>query len=441
MRNLHDTRPPNRLLPPILQEGIGGQVNTVGNFSGPPQRPYNPYSNTYNLGWRDHPNFSYAQNQRSNQTYQPRTPPPQPYKPPKSSLESLVERLVQSQEKFQDRTESHFQEIDKQISQLAKTVGRLESQGKLPSQTEAIPRENMSAITLRSGIIVEQQMTPIREKNDTETSKNDKAIKDNQAEEKEILDVIQKVKINIPLLEVIRKVPRYARFLKELCTNKKRLTGHEKVNLREHVSAILTRRLPPKLKDQGMFAIPYKIDKVGIKRAMCNLRASINVMPLSVYNTLSADPLKEIKVTIQLANRSIIYPEGVLENVLVKVNELIFSADFYVIDMENDRSNTSSEILLRRPFLSTTNTKIDVRSGILTMEFDGEVVKFNVYKAMRYPDDVQSINFVDIIEPAIDKFVETNFVIKFAGNSMISMASRIELKELPDHLKYFFGQR
>ncbi|KAG8478028.1 hypothetical protein CXB51_027835 [Gossypium anomalum] len=285
------------------------------------------------------------------------------------------------------------------------------SQGKLPSQTEANPRENVSAITLRSGTIVEQQMTPIREKDDAKTGKNDKAIvkkststkeaidanpreendattrrkimnpipelapspyatqphfpsrfikKDKQAEEKEILDVFQKVEINIPLLEVIRKVPRYARFLKELCTNKRKLTGHEKINLREHVSAVLTRRLPPKLKDQGMFAIPCKIGKVGIKRAMCDLGASINVMPLSVYNILSADPLKETKVTIQLADRSIIYPEGVLENILVKVNELIFPADFYVIDMENDRSNTSSEILLGRPFLSTANTKIDV---------------------------------------------------------------------------------
>ncbi|XP_017639755.2 uncharacterized protein LOC108481095 [Gossypium arboreum] len=205
---------------------------------------------------------------------------------------------------------------------------------------------------------------------------------------------------------------------------------------------------------------------------MCDLGAFINVMPLSVYNTLSADPLKETKVTIQLADRSIIYPEGVLENVLVKVNELIFPVDFYVIDMENDRSNTSSEILLGRPFLSTANTKIDVRSGILTMEFDGEVVKFNVYKAMRYPDDVQGINFVDIIESAIDEFVETNFVNKicrkfddfddefrelkqtFSIDSINSnkittpsktkllpsvlQAPRIELKELPDHLKYIF---
>ncbi|KAK8624398.1 hypothetical protein V6N13_065743 [Hibiscus sabdariffa] len=186
---------------------------------------------------------------------------------------------------------------------------------------------------------------------------------------------------------------------------------------------------------------------------------------------LSAEPLEETRVTVQLVDRSIIYPEGVLENVLVKVDELIFPAYFYVIDMENDRTNTSPEILLGRPFLGTTNVKIEVRSGLLTMEFDGKVVKFNVYKAMRYPENVQSINFVDIFEPAINEFVEANFVEScrdydnsdnesrelepnFSIHSIFSkelltpskskllpsilQVPQVELKELPMHLKYAF---
>ncbi|KAK8508033.1 hypothetical protein V6N11_073541 [Hibiscus sabdariffa] len=388
------------------------------------------------------------------------------------------------------------------MSQLAQTVGRLESRGKLPSQTETNPRENVSAITLRSGTVIEPPIQ--REKESPESTNSDSPKegdaatqkenptpepeespyapkppfparflkKDKQAEEKEILDFFRKVEINIPLLEVIRKIPRYARFLKDLCTNKRKLFGHEKVNLGENVSAVLTRRLPPKLKDQGMFTIPCKIGKVGIKRAMCDLGASINVMPLSVYNLLSADPLKETRVTVQLADRSIIYPEGVLENVLVQVNELIFPADFYVIDMENDRTHTSPEILLGRPFLGTANVKIEVRSGLLTLECDGEIVKFNVYKAMRYPENVQSINFIDIFEPAVNEFVEANFIDKscrkqddfddeprelepncsiysiFSKELFIPSESkllpsilqppRVELKELPKHLKYAF---
>ncbi|KAK8628323.1 hypothetical protein V6N13_064032 [Hibiscus sabdariffa] len=249
-----------------------------------------------------------------------------------------------------------------------------------------------------------------------------------------------------------------------------RLVGHEKIKLGENVSAVLTHRLPQKLKDQGMFTIPCKIGKVGVKRAMCDLGASINVMPLLVYNTLSADPLKETRVTVQLADRSIIYLEGVLENVLVQVNELIFSADFYVIDMKSDRTDNSPKILLGHPFLGTENVKIEVRSGLLTLECNGEIIKFNVYKSMRYPEDVQSLNFVDMVEPVINEFIESNFVDKscrgyvdpgyeyrelepsYLVNSIfykelfiphkskllpsIWQAPQIELKELPKNLKY-----
>ncbi|KAK8627983.1 hypothetical protein V6N13_063697 [Hibiscus sabdariffa] len=310
-------------------------LNAIGNFPGPAQRPYNPHKHTYNPGWRDHPNLSYA----PNLTYQPR--PPQSYQPPhKPSLENLVEQLAQSQVQFQNRTESHLQELDKHVSQLA-PLGVI---------VERLAQTEDDATTQKENSIPEPEQSPYAEPPPF-TARFIK--KDNQAEEKEILDIFQKVEISLPLLEVIRKVPRYARFLKNLCTNKRKLFGHEKLNLGEHVSAVLSRQLPLKLKDQGMFTIPCKIGKVGIKRAMCELGASINVMPLSVYNTLSAHPLKETRVIVQLADRTVICPEGVLENVLVKV-----------------------------------------RSGLLTMEFDGEIAKFNVYKAMRIPENVQSVNFV-----------------------------------------------
>ncbi|XP_017613740.1 uncharacterized protein LOC108458854 [Gossypium arboreum] len=300
-----------------------------------------------------------------NQNYQPRPPPFPNQSPQKTSLVTIVEKLAISQEKFQTQTQSHLQEIDKQISQLAQTVGRLESQGRFPSQTETNLRENVSAITSRSGTVISPE--PTKEPEKIEKDKEDTSLKsqeekssptsgkfarhDKKEEEKEILDIFKNVEINIPLLDVIRKVPKYVKFLKHLCTNRRRLSGNERVNLNENISAIFQRRLPPKYRDQGMFAIPCKIGKVRIKRAMCDLSASINVMSLSVYNKNSTEPLKETRVMIQLADQSVIYPEGVLENVLVKVNDLIFPADFYIIDMENDRSNNGSEILLGRPFL------------------------------------------------------------------------------------------
>lgn len=114
-----------------------------------------------------------------------------------------------------------------------------------------------------------------------------------------------------------------------------------------------------------MFPISCKIGNVGIHRVMCDLGASINVMPLSIYKSLNASALKKARVIIQLANQSVVHPKGVLENILVQVSELVFLADFYVLDMEEDKSCNSSNILLGRPFLSTIREKIDVYDAYL----------------------------------------------------------------------------
>jgi hypothetical protein len=168
----------------------------------------------------------------------------------------------------------------------------------------------------------------------------------------------------------------------------------------ENVSAIIQKKLPPKCKDPGMFTIPCKIGNLGIAKAMCDLGASINVMPLSVYQRLNVGPLKETGIIVQLADRSNVYPEGVLEDVLVQVNGLVFPADFYVLDMDDSDSHTSSLILLGRPFLKTSKTKIDVNDGTLTMEFDGEVIKFNIYDAMKHPSDISTVFVADVINPS-----------------------------------------
>ncbi|KAL0396212.1 UNVERIFIED_CONTAM: hypothetical protein Scaly_0069600 [Sesamum calycinum] len=142
----------------------------------------------------------------------------------------------------------------------------------------------------------------------------------------------------------------------------------------ENISAILQRKLLPTCKDLGTFPVPCKIGNIGIGKAMCDLGASINVMPIAIYESLDVGPLKEMGVVLQLADRSIVYPEGVLEDVLMQVNELVFSADFYVLDMMGDNSPNYTSILLGKPFLKTFKTKIDVDARILSMEFDNEVV-------------------------------------------------------------------
>ena len=140
---------------------------------------------------------------------------------------------------------------------------------------------------------------------------------------------------------------------------------------------------------------------------MLDLGASINVMPYSVYASMNLGELKNDGVIIQLANRSNAYPKGVLEDVLVQVGNLIFPADFYVFDMEVAPHSTPLPILLGRPFMKTARTKIDVFKGTLTMEFDGEVIDFNLSQSIKFPKDDHSCFSIDIIDDLAQDFLDS----------------------------------
>ncbi|XP_050147310.1 uncharacterized protein LOC126622570, partial [Malus sylvestris] len=224
--------------------------------------------------------------------------------------------------------------------------------------------------------------------------------------EKDILETFRKVQVNIPLLDAIKQVPRYAKFLKELCTTRKRMATKEVVKVGDNVSAILQRKLPPKCKDPGSFTIPCVIGNTRFESAMLDLGASINVMPYSIYASMNLGALKNDGVIIQLADRSNAYPKGVLEDVLVQVNHLVFPADFYVLEMDESDHAPSLPILLGRPFMKTARTKIDVYSGTLSMEFDGEVVNFNLSDSIKYPSEDHSCFSIDIIDSLAQGYLD-----------------------------------
>ena len=128
------------------------------------------------------------------------------------------------------------------------------------------------------------------------------------------------------------------------------------MTIRENVSSVIQRKLPVECKDPGMFTISCTIGNTQLEKAMLDLGASINVMPYSIYVSLKHGPLNKTNIVIQLVDRSIAYPKGVVEDVLVQVNDLDFPANFYVLDMENGDQTTP--ILLGRPFLKTSKTKM-----------------------------------------------------------------------------------
>ncbi|XP_074278329.1 uncharacterized protein LOC141601923 [Silene latifolia] len=186
-------------------------------------------------------------------------------------------------------------------------------------------------------------------------------------------------------------------FLKELCTHKRKQNEPKgkgpKGKVSEYVYALFQNTFAPKCSNPGMFAIPCTIGDLRFEKAMLDLEASINVIPYDIYEKLKLGPLKGTSVVIQLANRSSVYPKGVVENVMVGVGKLVFPANFYVLDMKSE--SDIIPVLLGRPFFRTAGTKIYVSKGSLTMEFDGTVVKFEINKPNSHSPVVHSLCVID----------------------------------------------
>ncbi|PON51069.1 Aspartic peptidase domain containing protein [Parasponia andersonii] len=200
-------------------------------------------------------------------------------------------------------------------------------------------------------------------------------------------------------------MPSYVKFMQEILSNKRKLEEYETVALTEECSAILQKKLPPKLKEPGNFTIPCTIGNSFFNKVLCDSGVSINLMPLSVYKKLGLGEAKPTTVSLQLADRSIKYPRGTIEDVLVKVDKFIFPADFIVLDMEEDQEIL---IILGRPFLATRRTLIDVQKGQLILRVQEEQVTFNVFKAMKYPTKVDSCSRIDIADSYVKEVFQAS---------------------------------
>ncbi|XP_016704294.2 uncharacterized protein [Gossypium hirsutum] len=352
-------------------------------------------------------------------------------------MKMMADQKKETDGRFQS-LELTVKQLQTRASSTNVNLGNLQAQvnNRLPSQPVANPRDNVSAITLRNGKELRSILKKVQ--NSNEEGETEADLQPSQAAPKEvgksrlqqstashdatnfeqemrvpelraqagqndnnqprsylpkapfpqrlrkeksdnvnvkILETFRKVQVNIPLIDAIKQVPRYAKFLKELCTSKRKLIGNEKISLGENVSAVFQKKLPIKCKDPGMFLIPCKIGDFKLDRAMLDLGASINVMPRSIYDKVQ-------------------------------------------LDMGASDSSVDVPLLLGRPFLKTARTKIDVHKGNLTMEFD--VCALDSPKLTRF-------------KPILPNLMVTGKQVP----SLIS-PPKLELKELPKNLKYIY---
>ncbi|KAL5539173.1 hypothetical protein UlMin_044786 [Ulmus minor] len=232
-------------------------------------------------------------------------------------------------------------------------------------------------------------------------------------------------------------MPKYAKFLKEVLSNKRRLEGNEKVMLTEECSAILQRKLPQKLKDPGSFTIPCTIGDFEFDKVLCDLGASINLMPLSIFRKLGLGEVKPTTVTLQLADRSIKHPRGIIEDVLVKVDKFIFPADFIVLDMEEDRE---VPLILGRPFLATVVAE-KFHESFPSSSLENCIVNGQIVGNFDDEEILECVNNLDALPifegPKSSKLRELG-VFNVNTTSSIKEPPKLELKELPSHLRYAF---
>ena len=188
------------------------------------------------------------------------------------------------------------------------------------------------------------------------------------------------MKVNIPLLEMINQVLTYAKFLKDLCTVKKKLGIEKKAFITEQVSAIIQSKTPVKYKDPGSLTISVNIGGTCIDKALLDLGASVNLLPYSVYKQLGLGELKPTNITLSLADRSVKIPKGIVEDVLVKVDKFYYPVYFVVLDTEPIASGPNHvPIILGRQFLATANAIINCRNGVMQLTFGNMTLELNIF--------------------------------------------------------------
>nr|GEY01335.1 reverse transcriptase domain-containing protein [Tanacetum cinerariifolium] len=350
--------------------------------------------------------------------------------------------------------------------------------GSLPSNTVANPKGELKAITTRSGLVIDGPTvpTPSRSINLEEDecveetfTKPDLAeytikvspppaqkykpssqreyvvhqrdlrypnipypsrmLKQKQQEKDEVQihkfrQMFKQLHINITLADALILMPKYQKMLKALMSNKEKLQELASTSLNENCSTVILKKLPEKLVDPGKFLIPCGFSELKCK-ALADLGASINLMPLSVWKKLGLPELIPTRMTLELANRAIFTPTGIAKDVFIPVGKFTFPADFVIVDYESD---PRVSFILGRPFLRTARGLIDVHGEEMILRDDDERLTLNMrHDTSSYSKQPQkeSINLINVFNNSSEEFLEDLFPYQPSGNPTFSLHPEI----------------
>ena len=223
----------------------------------------------------------------------------------------------------------------------------------------------------------------------------------------EIYELFKQVKLNIHLLDAIKQIPSYAKFLKDLCNVKTKLGVNKEAFLTEQSTSLIRNNLPPKYKDPGSPTISIVVGNSKLGHALVDLGASVNLLPYSVYVELGLGELEPTNITLQLDDRSVKIPKGIVKDVLVQVDKFYFSVDFVVLDTQPVvNQGTQFPVILGRPFLATANAIIHCRGGLMILSFGNMTVNLNIFNVIKEMVDEEDVCEVNMIDYVVQKYVD-----------------------------------
>ena len=374
------------ILKRIIQGGGKHPNFSWRNEGGPHNLPNNQGPNYPNQGFSNQaPSFLNQSPQgfpvNPNQGFHPlsqENPNPHPYQPPhKRSLEDIVTQFVQTQQSTNTEFQTAFNDVRSQITKLTSYMGNFQQEkGKLSSQTIQNPQgqnsvgvsgpsdgtfEHCKAVTtLRSGKVIEKTIQP--------------------------------------------KEPT-----QDLCTVKRKLGVNKEAFMTEQSTSLIRNNLPLKYKDPGSPTISIMVGNSKLGHALVDLGASVNMLPYSLYVELGLGELESTNITLQLAERSVNIPRGIVKDVLVQVDKFYFPVDFVVLDTQPVvNQGTQFPMILGRPFLATANAIIHCRGGLMTLSFGNMIVNLNIFNVIKEMWDEEDVCEVNMIDSMVQKYIDND---------------------------------
>ncbi|XP_070054889.1 uncharacterized protein [Nicotiana tomentosiformis] len=217
---------------------------------------------------------------------------------------------------------------------------------------------------------------------------------------KKFMEMLKQIQVNIPLIDALREMPGYAKMMKDLMSRKFDFQDLATVTLTQTCSVVVSRPIAEKLFDPGSFTIPCTIGSYVFAKSLCDLGASINLMPLSIYKKLAIGRARPTSMLLQLADRTVKRPLGILDDVPVQVGKFVFPADFVILDYNVDEE---IPIILGRLFLATGRASIDCEMGEMKMRLNNEEITFNVQKSMRRPSEFVNCSLLDMVDVIMEE--------------------------------------